>query len=133
MTTCDQIREVLDTLYQWISLPEECSRTVGQYLLHQCISQGCITLNQLQYLLQVGEQAKTMLEKFLLRLNEQGLDFSARGWSIKKNRWLRFFGPACNKLGRRTNAGEGVMNWMQQFRKTVIVPNVAYHDRHARS
>ena len=31
-------------------------------------------LNQLQYLLQVGEHTETMLEMLLLRLNEQGLE-----------------------------------------------------------
>ncbi len=34
-------------------------------------------LNQLQYLLQVGDQTETMLEKLLLRLNEQGLEVSS--------------------------------------------------------
>jgi hypothetical protein len=40
------------------------------------IAHGCValTLNQLQYLFQVGERAETMLEKLLLRLNEQGLE-----------------------------------------------------------
>ena len=71
------IREAVDTLDQCISLPGEISRIVGQYLLQQCIAHGCVALNQLQYLLQVGEKAETMLEKLLLRLNEQGLEVSS--------------------------------------------------------
>jgi hypothetical protein len=68
------IREALDTLDQCISLPGEISLIVGHYLLQQCLAHGCVALNQLQYLLQVGDQTETMLEKLLLRLNEQGLE-----------------------------------------------------------
>ena len=72
-----RITEVVDTLNQCISLPGEIYLLVGQYLLQQCMVHGCVALNQLQYLLQVGEQTDTMLEKLLLRLNEQGLEVSS--------------------------------------------------------
>ncbi len=71
------IREALDTLDQCISLPGEISLIVWHYLLQQCLAQLCVALNQLQYLLQVEDQTETMLEKLLLRLNEQGLEFSS--------------------------------------------------------
>jgi hypothetical protein len=65
------IREALDTMDQCISLPGEISLIVGHYLLQQCLAHGCSALNQVHYLLQVGDQTETMLEKLLLRLNEQ--------------------------------------------------------------
>jgi hypothetical protein len=81
------IREALDTLDQCISLPGEISLIVGHYLLQQCLAHGCVALNQLQYLLQVGDQTETMLEKLLLRLNEQGLEVSSP-WVLDQEQLL---------------------------------------------
>ena len=81
------IREALDTLYQCISLPGEVSLIVGHYLLQQCLAHGCVAQNQLQYLLQVGDQTETMLEKLLLRLNEQGLEVSSP-WVLDQEQLL---------------------------------------------
>jgi hypothetical protein len=81
------IREALDTLDQCISLPGEISLIVGYHLLQQCLAHGCVALNQLQYLLPVGEQTETMLEKLLLRLNEQGLEVSST-WVVDQEQLL---------------------------------------------
>ncbi len=53
------------------------SLIVGHSLLQQFLAHGCVALNQLQYLLHVGDQTETILEKLLLRLNEQGLQVSS--------------------------------------------------------
>ena len=82
-----RITEVVDTLNQCISLPGEIYLLVGQYLLQQCMVHGCVALNQLQYLLQVGEQTETMLEKLLLGLNEQGLEVS-NPWVVTQEQLL---------------------------------------------
>ena len=42
-----------------------------------CLNHGCSSLNQLQCLLRVGGQADTVLERLLLRLDEQGLALSS--------------------------------------------------------
>jgi hypothetical protein len=70
-------REILDMYEQCLTLPGEISQMVVQYLRQQCTSHGCHTLNQLQYLLQISENTETVLELFLLRLNEQGLEISS--------------------------------------------------------
>jgi hypothetical protein len=54
-----------------------------------------------------------------------------RGWPIRSSWWWRHFGPVFIKLGRRRNAGEDVVNWMQKLRKTGIMPNCAC--RHAKN
>jgi hypothetical protein len=67
-------REILAMYEQCLSLPGVISQMVGQYLRQQCTSHGCHTLNQLQYLLQISKTTYTVLELFLLRLNEQELE-----------------------------------------------------------
>ena len=70
------IREAVDTLDQCMSLPGGISQIVRQYLVQECIAHGCVALNQL-LVTQMGERTETMLEKPLLRLNEQGLEISS--------------------------------------------------------
>ncbi len=69
-------REVLDVIEQCVNLPSETLQIVRHYLRQQCISRGCQTLNQLQLLVRIGGRAKSVLELFLLLLDEQGLDTS---------------------------------------------------------
>jgi len=71
------LREVLDVLEQCVSLPGVISQIVRRHLQQLCISHGCHTLNQLQQLLRVRGRADTVLELFLLRLDEQGLEISS--------------------------------------------------------
>ena len=47
----------------------------------QCVAHGCHTLNQLQLLLRVAGKADSVLELFLLRMDEQGLEISSP-WAI---------------------------------------------------
>ena len=70
-------KEVFDVIEQCVSLPGEVSRIVIHYLKQQCIAHGCHTLNQLQLLLRVGGKADSVLELFLLRMDEQGLEISS--------------------------------------------------------
>ena len=71
------IRAVLDVLDQSISLPGEISEMVVHYLKRQCTAYGCQTLNQLQLMLRVIGRAVSVLELFLYRLDEQGLEVSS--------------------------------------------------------
>jgi hypothetical protein len=43
----------------------------------KCMRHGCYALNQFQLLLPVRGNADTVLERFLLRLDEQGLEISS--------------------------------------------------------
>ena len=70
-------RAVLEVLEQCVSLPGEISQIVTHHLKQQCIAHGCYTLNQLQLLLRVTSKAKSVLELFLSRLDEQGLEISS--------------------------------------------------------
>jgi hypothetical protein len=71
------IRAVLEVWEQCIGLPGEISRQATQHLQRSCLDHGCYTLNQLQCLLRVGGQADSVLERLLLRLDEQGLALSS--------------------------------------------------------
>ena len=71
------IRAVLEVWEQCISLPGEISRQAMQHLQQSCLDHGCYALNQLQCLLRVGGQADSVLERLLLRLDEQGLALSS--------------------------------------------------------
>lgn len=71
------IRAVLDVWDQCIGLPGEISRQAMQHLQRSCLDHGCYALNQLQCLLRVGGQADSVLERLLLRLDEQGLALSS--------------------------------------------------------
>ena len=71
------IRAVLDVWEQCIGLPGEISRQAIQHLQTSCLDHGCHSLNQLQCLLRVGGQADSVLERLLLRLDEQGLVLSS--------------------------------------------------------
>ena len=76
-------REVFNVIEQCVSLPGEISRIVTHYMQarEQCVAHGCHTLNQLQLLLQVAGKADSVLELFLLRIDEQGLEISSP-WAI---------------------------------------------------
>jgi hypothetical protein len=67
-------RAVLEVIEQCVSLPGEISRIVTHHLQQQCTAHGCYTLNQLQLLLRVTSKAESVLELFLLRLDELGLE-----------------------------------------------------------
>jgi hypothetical protein len=71
------IRAVLEVWEQCISLPGEISRQAMQHLQQSCLDHGCYALNQLQCLLRVGGQADSVLERLLIRLDEQGLALSS--------------------------------------------------------
>ena len=96
------IRAVLDVLEQCVSLPGEISDIVVRFLQMQCIVHGCKTLNQLQLLLRMGGRADSLLEHFLLRLDEQGLDISSP-WdameeeSILESLWPKLYGAWLEK------------------------------------
>ncbi len=70
-------RAVLEVIEQCVSLPGEISRIVTHHLQQQCTVHCCYTLNQLQLLLQVTKKAESVLELFLWRLDEQGLEISS--------------------------------------------------------
>ena len=70
------IREALDVLEHFVSLPSEISRIVMHYLQQQCNADGCHELNQFQLLLRVG-RTDTVLEMLLARLDEQSLEISS--------------------------------------------------------
>ena len=53
----------------------------AHYVQEQYVAHCCHTLNQLQLLLQVGGKADSVLELFLLRMDEQGLEISSP-WEI---------------------------------------------------
>ena len=78
------IRAVLDTLDQCLSLPGEIACIVTAHLQDSCLDHGCYTLNQLQRILRVNGSAETTLERFLLRLDEQGLEVSSP-WPAANN------------------------------------------------
>jgi hypothetical protein len=69
-------REVYEVLEQCATVTGEISRIMMHYLEPQCIAHGCYALNQLQLLLRVRGNAETVLERFLLRLDERGLEIS---------------------------------------------------------
>ena len=77
------IRAVLDGWEQCIGLPGEISRQAVQHLQQSCLDHGCYALNQLQCLLRVGGQAESVVERLLLRLDEQGLGLSSP-WPQRK-------------------------------------------------
>jgi hypothetical protein len=87
-------REVYAVMEQCVSLPGEISQITTNCLHQQCISQCCYTLNQLQLLLRIRGNAETVLERFLLRLDQQGLEISSP-WksspstSLLENLWPR--------------------------------------------
>ena len=70
-------RAVLEVLEQSVGLPGEISEMVLQHLQRQCTAYGCQTLNQLQLMLRVSGKAETVLELFLQRLDEYGLEISS--------------------------------------------------------
>jgi hypothetical protein len=74
------IRAVLKVLDQSVGLPGETSEMVLRHLQRQCTAYGCQSLNQLQLMLRVSGTAETVLELFLQRLDEQGLEISSP-WS----------------------------------------------------
>ena len=80
-------REVYDTIEQCVSVPGEISRITTHYLQQQCVAHGCKALNQFQLLLRVQGNAETVLERFLLRLDEQGLEISSP-WEARVDRSL---------------------------------------------
>ena len=66
------------------------------YLRMQCTVHGCKALNQLQLLHRLGRRAESVLELFLLPLDEQGLEISSP-WahsedeSIVENLWPKLY------------------------------------------
>ena len=74
---------MLDGWEQCIGLPGEISRQAVQHLQRSCLDHGCYALNQLQCLLRVGRQAESVVERLLLRLDEQGLGLSSP-WPQRK-------------------------------------------------
>ncbi len=60
-----------------VGLPRDISQITTHCLQQQCILQGCYALNQLQLLLRIRGNAETALERFLLRLDGQGLEISS--------------------------------------------------------
>ncbi len=91
-------REVLDVIEQCVSLPGETSQIVWHYLRQQCISRGCRcqTLYQLQLPVRIGGRGTSVLELFLLRLDERGIDISSPwgisgGDSIVGTLWLKLY------------------------------------------
>ncbi len=102
----------MDTLDQCLSLPGEIAQIVRHYLLQQCIAHGCVALNQLKYLLQVGEHMETMLEKLLLRLNEQGLEVSSP-WVVNAEQSLvEMLWPRLHQAWRGIERWGDVASWM---------------------
>ena len=81
------IRAGLEVWEQCIGLPGEISRQAMQFLQRSCLDHGCYTLNQLQCLLRVGGQADSVLERLLLRLDEQGLALSSP-WPQRRGRLI---------------------------------------------
>ncbi len=73
MWTC----EVYEVLEQCVTEPGEISQITTHYLQQQCTAHGCHALNQFQLLLRVRGNAETVLERFLLRLDERGLEISS--------------------------------------------------------
>ena len=66
------------------------------YLQVQCTVHSCKTLNQLQLLLRLGGRAVLVLELFLLRVEEQGLEVSSQraaseDKSIVEKLWPKLF------------------------------------------
>ncbi len=80
-------REVYEVLEQYVTVPGEISRIMIHYLEQQCIARGCHALNQLQLLLRVRGNTETVLERFLLQLNERGLEISSP-WESSTDRAL---------------------------------------------
>ncbi len=98
-------REILDMYEQCLSLPGKISQMFGQNLRQQCTLHCCHTLSQLQYLLQIYETTKALLEIFLLRLNEQGLEIpnpweSNHDESLIEVFWPRLHGAWLEKSPR---------------------------------
>ena len=58
-----------------------------QHLQQSCLDHGCYALNQLQCLLRVGGQADSVLERLLIRLDEQGLALSSP-WPQREGRLI---------------------------------------------
>jgi hypothetical protein len=92
-------REVFEVMEQCVSLPGETSQIVLHSLRQQCISRGCRTLNQLQRLVRIAGRAKSVLELFLLRLDEQGLDISSPGSMTKRSQFSKLYGLGCTGPG----------------------------------
>jgi hypothetical protein len=114
-------REVFDVIEQCVNLPGEISRIVTHCMKKQCVAHGCHTLNQLQLLLRVGGKADSVLELFLLRLDEQGLEISSpcevgTDDSIVQVLWPRIYSAWLEKVrwrGCREIADEVRTEWDQ--------------------
>ena len=90
-------REVYEVLEQCVTVPGEISRITLHYLEQQCIAHGCRALNQLQLLLRVRGNAETVLERFLLRLDERGLEISSPWGSSTDSTLLEALWPRLHK------------------------------------
>ena len=73
------VREGLDNLDQFMTLPGEIARFVLSRLRQECHTFGCVALTQLQSLLRISGSADTNspTHQLLLRLDEQGLRVSS--------------------------------------------------------
>ena len=82
-------RYALDLYNQCMSLPGEISQ-LARYFLHQtCLDHGCWTLNLLQRLMRIGgsQDATSVIELLMLRLDEEGLEVSSP-WKMLPDRLL---------------------------------------------
>ncbi len=73
----------------------------------------------------MGEQTDMMLEKLLLRLNEQGLEVSSPLVVNQEQLSVEVLGPRLHQALREKERWENVVNWIQQFRITGMMPNCA--------
>ena len=114
-------REVFEVMEQCVCLPGDISRITIHCLQQQCIAHGCYALNQLQLLLRLRGNAETVLERFLLRLDEQGLEISSPWASGTEQSLLETLWPRLHKAwlekerwaGCREVADEVRMEWDQ--------------------
>ena len=90
-------RAVLEVLEQSVGLPGEISEMVLQHLQRQCTAYGCQTLNQLQLMLRVSGKAETVLELFLQRLDEYGLEISSPWRSSEEESLAEVLWPALHR------------------------------------
>ena len=79
------IRAVLEVLEPCVSLSGEISQIMSLYLRMQFSVHGCKILNQLQLLIRLGGRAESVLELFLLLLDEQGLEISSQ-WAVSEDK-----------------------------------------------
>ena len=99
-------REVYDVLEQCVGLLGEISQITTHYLQQQCIAHGCSALNQLQLLLRVRGNAETVLERFLLRLDEQGLEISSPWESAADKSLLEALWPRLHRAWLEKDSGK---------------------------